>query len=209
MFDISLLQRIGPLLAKQQWPGLYLHALLSYSYLRVLVTLLTLSLSLYFSPSLSLRYSRSLLFLYYSYSVYSTLCHSVLAWCLCNWDCIFRWRGTRIIAQAVFPLHSFCCWKFSSSHKLTLKQCGEQAQAPLTTRPNNTALRYVQEIESKFSYWIFKQHELLMTYRKLCNTKPYSCWKIFWTVEVGRTAKILSQVRLMLILGIFNQEAIF
>lgn len=99
MFDISLLQRIGPLLAKQQWPGLYLHALLSYSYLRVLVTLLTLSLS----PSLSLLYPRSMLFLYYSYSVYSTLCHSVLAWCLCNWDCIFRWRGTWIIAQAVSP----------------------------------------------------------------------------------------------------------
>lgn len=53
MFDISLLQRIGPLLAKQQWPGLYLHALLSYSYLRVLVTLLTFSLSLSLSRSLS------------------------------------------------------------------------------------------------------------------------------------------------------------
>lgn len=59
VFDISLLQRIGPLLAKQQWPGLYLHALLSYSYLRVLVTLLTLSLSLF----LSLLYSQSMLFL--------------------------------------------------------------------------------------------------------------------------------------------------
>lgn len=142
MFDISLLQRIGPLLAKQQWPGLYLHALLSYSYLRVLVTLLALSLSLSLSFSISLFvylsfFHFSILSLcssfYYSYSVYSTLCHSVLAWCLCNWDCIFRWRGTWIIAQAVFP-PLFLSLKLSPSHKLTPKQRGEQAQAPLTTR---------------------------------------------------------------------------
>lgn len=82
---------------------------------RVLVTLLSFCLSLSALPLLlsphicflSMSLAPSLL---HSDSVYSTLCHSVLAWCLCNWDCIFCWRGTWIIAQAA--LH-FLCPSFS------------------------------------------------------------------------------------------------
>lgn len=110
---------------------------------RVLVTLLWLSFTLSLSLSVSLlSHFTSILSLYlcfslapsllHSDSVYSTLCHSVLAWCLCNWDCIFRWRGTSIIAQAALLLSVF---PTLSLHPpllvLFVKHCGEQAQTPL------------------------------------------------------------------------------
>lgn len=137
VFDISLLQRIGPLLAKQQWPGLYLHALAFFtSIFRVLVTLLwlsllTLSLPLYSIYALSVT-TLQLFGVQYPLS----FCAGMVLVQLGLHFSLKRHMDNSAGSFVFTPLSVF--EKSPTYHKTLLKPCGEQAQGTLTTMSDRT-----------------------------------------------------------------------
>lgn len=137
VFDISLPQRIGPLLAKQQWPGLYLHALAFFtSIFRVLVTLLwlsllTLSLPLYSIYALSVT-TLQLFGVQYPLS----FCAGMVLVQLGLHFSLKRHMDNSAGSFVFTPLSVF--EKSLPYHKTLLKPCGEQAQGTLTTMSDRT-----------------------------------------------------------------------